>query len=229
MISAVQPESQAATKAALIAAAAEVFSQVGFRAATVREICLRAGVNIAAVNYHFGDKEKLYLEVLRHTQAQAFEKFPPDLGLKPKARPEEKLKTFVRSFLLRIFAEGESAHHGKMMSREMIDPTHALDALVRERIRPLAMQLNAIVRELLGKKASEELVRRCASSVVSQCCFYHHCRPVISRLFPEQKFSAEEIEKIAEHITEFSLAALQQLAISKSRVNRESRIANRKS
>jgi TetR/AcrR family transcriptional regulator, regulator of cefoperazone and chloramphenicol sensitivity len=217
MIPAVQTESQAATKESLLKAAAEVFAQVGFRAATVRQICERAGANIAAVNYHFGDKEKLYLEVLRHTQAQAFKKFPPDLGLKPNAPAEEKLKAFVRSFLLRIFDEGEAAHHGKIMSHEMIDPTHALDALVQERIRPLAAQLNAIVRELLGKKASEELVRRCASSVVSQCCFYHHCRPVISRLFPEQKFSAEEIEKIAGHITEFSVAALKQVAMKKKK------------
>lgn len=208
---AIEP-AQAETKQALLEAAAEVFAEVGFRNATVREICQRAGANIAAVNYHFGDKEALYCAVLRYTQEQALEKFPLNLGLKPNAPAEQRLKAFVRSFVLRIFADGPVAWHGRMLSREMIEPTGALDMLVQEKIRPQAVQLRGIVHELLGQGASDEQVRLCCFSVVSQCCFYHHCRPVISRLFPQQKFSPEEIEKIVEHIAAFCLGAFKQLA-----------------
>src|SRR6187401_1850657 len=141
-------DAQAKTRQQLIEAAAEVFAQVGFRAATIREICQRAGANIAAVNYHFGDKEKLYLEVLRFTQEQALEKYPIDLGVKADASAELRLKAFIRSFLFRIFDEGPIAWHGKLMSREMIEPTAALDKLVNEKIRPQAAQLAGIIREL---------------------------------------------------------------------------------
>ncbi|MDB6025920.1 MAG: transcriptional regulator, TetR family [Verrucomicrobiales bacterium] len=199
---------QALTRRNLLEAASEVFAEIGFRAATVREICQRAGANIAAVNYHFGDKAKLYVEVLRRSQEQAFQKYPPDYGIKPGASAEEKLKAFVRSFLLRIFDEGTTAHHGKMMSREMIEPTGALDALVEEKIRPTAMQLAQIVRELIGPGVDDEKVRLCAMSIVSQCVFHHHCRPVVIRLFPNQKFTTEDVERLAEHITQFSLGAL---------------------
>ena len=53
------------TRQRLLEAAGEIFAEQGFRQTTVRDICARAGANVAAVNYHFGDKEKLYSEVLR--------------------------------------------------------------------------------------------------------------------------------------------------------------------
>jgi AcrR family transcriptional regulator len=207
---------QALTRRNLLDAASEVFAEVGFRAATVREICQRAGANIAAVNYHFGDKSKLYIEVLRRSQEQAFQKYPPDYGIQPGATAEEKLKAFIRSFLLRIFDEGTTAHHGKMMSREMIEPTDALDALVNEKIRPQSIQLAQIVRELAGPGVPDETVRLCAMSIVSQCVFHHHCRPVVTRLFPNKTFSTEDVESLAEHITQFSLGAIKSFGARQS-------------
>src|ERR1700757_4388292 len=95
----------AATRAHLLEAAGEGFAEVGFRSATVREICQRAGANIAAVNYHFGDKEQLYRAVLQETYRAAVAKYPADLGLSSRATPEERLRAFVYSFLMRIFSE----------------------------------------------------------------------------------------------------------------------------
>src|SRR5881397_1998942 len=97
------PPANAATRRLLLNAAAEVFGERGFRAASIREICTRAGANVAAVNYHFGDKEALYLEVLKDTLRCTREKYPPDMGLKAGASMEQKFRAFVHSFLLRIF------------------------------------------------------------------------------------------------------------------------------
>jgi AcrR family transcriptional regulator len=197
------------TRRQLLEAAGEVFAEVGFRDATVREICRRAGANIAAVNYHFGDKETLYAEVLRYAHSKALGKYPPLLGVPAAAPPEKKLRAFVLSFLLRIFDKGRAAWHGKLMSREMIEPTAALDSLVEERMRPMADQLRAIVGEILGRPPSDERVRLCSMSVVSQCVFYHHCRHVVSRLFPKHLPQGTlDIERLADHITAFSLAAM---------------------
>jgi AcrR family transcriptional regulator len=203
---------RAMTRRHLLDAAAEVFAEAGFRAATVREICLRAGANIAAVNYHFGDKEQLYRAVLKETFQAAVKKYPVDLGLTPTATPEQRLRAFVQSFLLRIFSEGPSAQHGKLMAREMIEPTGALDTIVKEGIRPMSEVLTSILGELMGPKADEKTKRLCAMSVVSQVLFYHHCRPVVARMFPDMKFNEQSVEKLAEHITTFSLAAIKELA-----------------
>ena len=52
------------TRTRVLDAAARLFAASGFKKVTVRQICREAGANIAAVNYHFGDKLGLYREVL---------------------------------------------------------------------------------------------------------------------------------------------------------------------
>ena len=200
------------TRHQLLEAAGGVFAEVGFRNATIREICRRAGANIAAVNYHFGDKETLYAEVLSRSQQEAFKKYPPLLGVAADAPPEERLRAFIQSFLLRIFDSGSTAWFGKMMSREMVEPTEALDLLMKERMQPMANLLRGIVAEILGCSPDAEKVRLCCFSVVSQCVFYHHCRTMIFRLFPEQRLDASAVEQLAGHIARFSLAAMKHLA-----------------
>ena len=198
------------TRMRLLDAAGEVFAEHGFRKTTVREICKRANANLAAVNYHFRDKESLYSAVLLYAHRCACEKYPPNLGLRGDATVEQRLLAHVRSLLLRIFDEGRPAWHGKLMSREMIEPTRALDTLVENNIRPLSQQLELIVSGLLGQQANNRQVRLCTMSIVAQCLFYHHARPVISRLYPKQKYSPEDVEQLADHITHFSLGALKE-------------------
>jgi AcrR family transcriptional regulator len=197
-----------ATRQHLLDAAGEVFARAGFRAATVREICEQAGANIAAVNYHFGDKQRLYQAVLQETYRRALAKYPADFGLRANATPEERLRAFVHSFLLRVFSEGPTAQHGKLMAREMMEPTGALDAIVREDIRPMSALLLEIVGDLLGPGATARQRRFCANSVVSQVLYYHHCRPVVVRMFPGFKFDTAGLEELAAHITRFSVAAM---------------------
>jgi TetR/AcrR family transcriptional regulator, regulator of cefoperazone and chloramphenicol sensitivity len=227
LISATPPVENLPTREHILAAAGEVFAEAGYRAATIREICRRARVNVAAINYHFGDKQALYAEVLRRAHCLSIEQYPPDLGLPPGATPEQRLATFIRAFLLRIFSSGPGARHGKLMAREMIEPTVALDAVVRDNIQPMAKGLLQTLQGLLGPDAAPETARLCAMSVVSQVLFYHHCRPVVNRMFPAMKFDADGIERLAAHITQFSLAAIHELA-APPRVRAESAGSSKK-
>ena len=47
------------TRKTLLEVACEVFAQMGYQGTTIAEISRRAGANIAAVNYHFGNKSVL--------------------------------------------------------------------------------------------------------------------------------------------------------------------------
>jgi len=194
------------TRQRLLEAAGEVFAEHGFRDATIREICEKAKANVAAVHYHFGDKGELYNAVFGYARSCAVARF--DEQVPPTAAAEERLRAFVRAVLTRFFEEGRPAWLGKLVAQEMIDPTKALDTLVNEQIRPNSEQLRAIVRELVGTDIDEQELWRCTFSIAAQWLFYFHCSQVAKRLNPDQRFGPQDIERLADHITKFSVAAL---------------------
>lgn len=202
------------TRSRLLEAGAEVFAEQGFRRATIRDIVARAGANVAAVSYHFGDKQGLYLAALRHWLSFAAAAYPADEGLGEGATPEQRLRAFIRSFLHRLLADGPSAWAGRLMGWEMIDPTDAAGEVLAEVVRPMADRLRSIVRDLIGPAAAsdEQTVGFCIFSVVGQCVFYRHAEPMIRRLFPHHKLTTAGIDELAGHITGLCLAGFREYA-----------------
>lgn len=193
----------------ILEGATRLFADNGFEKTTIRQICETVGVNVAAINYHFGDKEALYFEVLAHAHREIHERHPILGGVSLEASGEAKLRAFIHSFLFRISAEDESAIFGRLMAHEMMQPTKALDHLVEIEIRPKAKMLRHIINEVAGRELPEDALRRLSYSIVGQVLFYKHACPVVDRLTPELKFNAGEIEALADHITAFSMAGIQ--------------------
>ena len=192
----------------ILEAAGEIFADRGFRETTVREICRCAGVNLAAVNYHFGDKERLYLAVIKHYKKIAVQKYSPNDLVHAHDPYDVQLSAFIKSFMFHLLGEGHESCFGKLLSREYIEPTSVLDVIIEEEFRPFFNRLNAIIRQLLGKEVSEEKVVLCVMSVLGQCLYFKHSMPVISRLLRKDHHTVEEINEIADHITCFSREAL---------------------
>jgi AcrR family transcriptional regulator len=204
------------TRQRLLEAAGEVFAESGFERATVRDICKKANANVAAINYHFRDKEGLYRETLKYAhQCAAGENvhaIHQMVSGEISVPAEQRLEIFIRTFLLRAFHAGKGSWYGKLVAQELGKPTAMLDQLVQTEIRPRANFLEATIAELIGGDAPKDLVRRCARSVVSQCVFYHLCKPMVQRLHPEQGFEQADLEVLADHITRFSLHAIKGIA-----------------
>lgn len=192
------------TRARLVEAAREVFAQHGFQGATVREICRRAEANVAAVKYHFGSKEDLLAEALNFNKIKALQ----ISSAAADACPEACLRLFIRDFMLMLLDENNASRQCRMMARELADPTPALDKIVSEAIAPLHEFLGELVRQIVGDKMDEITLRRHVYSLLGQCLFYRNSYPVLQRLHPELHYDVAEIEAIAHHISDFSLAAL---------------------
>jgi TetR/AcrR family transcriptional regulator, regulator of cefoperazone and chloramphenicol sensitivity len=198
------------TRRRLLEAAAEVFAAEGFRNATIQQICTRAGANIAAAHYHFGGKEGLYTAVFDWAARQATERDRAEDN--PDGPPEARLRTLVTRFLTRLLGADRPTWMARLVAREMIEPTRALDRLVRRRMRANHEQFAAVLRELAGSGVSDDAIRLATLSVVAQCVFYRNSAPVVSRLYPDLVPTRErEIERIADHVTRFSVAAIRGL------------------
>jgi AcrR family transcriptional regulator len=198
--------------ARILKAAAEVFSRRGFKAATVREICRLAGVGLGSVNYHFRDKDGLYFSVMENLLATGLARYPVDMGLPPGATLEERLRAFIRSFLLRLAGGDEEKNFpSRLVVRELADPSPAMDALVECYIRPQKETLFRIVQEWLGPDVPPEKHRRCAMSIVGQCLYYVYARPVYERLELDVPTGVSGNEEIADHIAQFSIAGLERV------------------
>jgi AcrR family transcriptional regulator len=195
------------TRQRLLEAAGEVFAQQGFKAATVREICRRAGANVAAVKYHFGHKQKLYSAAVYYAHDCA-KRFPVDEGLPQNPTPRDRLKGFVRAMLLGVLEPGKPAWHAKLMAREMAEPTAALQKIADQGVKPRLAILSGIIRQVIGPEMPDIVVRRCARSIVGQTLFYHFARPMLERVFHDEKLDASAIDELAEHIARFSMGGL---------------------
>lgn len=198
-----------ATRARLIHAGGEVFAEHGFQAATVREICTRAGANIAAINYHFRDKAGLYLAVLRHSMTTGAGYPEPRDAAALAETPEEALRLFVTAMLLRFHdpATGRACHL-RIMVHEMAQPTDALPRVVEEIIGPNYAAMRQILSRLLNRPPDDDITRLCAHSIIGQVVHYAHAGPVINLLWPDLKMTPERLNAIAAHISDFSLSAI---------------------
>lgn len=194
------------TKSRLIEAAGEEFAERGFEGTTIRSIIERAKANIAAVNYHFGDKERLYVQVVIEAHRCGI-----DMGEEvddSTSDPAERLRIYVRNFLSRVLAVGnQDSWHHKLMLREMIRPSPASETLVREVIRPKFERLLAILRQACAE-ADERQLTASAFSVIGQCLHYKMARSIAERLIGEEAFASLDLDYLSNHIASFSLAAL---------------------
>jgi len=210
-----QKDRYSETKKRIIETAGNIFADVGFQNATVREICKQAGVNIAAINYHFGDKKRLYLAVLKHGKDHIFKERPLNERLEKSSSPEEKLTAFISWYVgtIKECHMGEFPWIRKLIAHELFRPTEGLDMVAEEAVKPIFKRLSEIVRQLLGKDAAEDRVRLCCASIVGQSLFFFYAQPMIERLFPGKDYTDNRL--IVDHITSFSLYAIRKFAINK--------------
>ncbi len=196
------------TRIRLIDAAGPIFATKGFEAATVREICHRAGANLAAVNYHFGSKEGLYAATVRQAHPNRLEqRFVPEYA--PGTPPADRLRAFVGVLLSRLLELKTTDWQWRLLLREITDPTPMCREMLQGHFRAGFGALLGIIDEVVEPGVPPPRRHQIALSIVAQCVYYRSAASIIPMLVDEEELAAHyHTEALADHVTRFSLAAL---------------------
>jgi AcrR family transcriptional regulator len=196
------------TREKLLEIAGPIFADRGYQATTIREICAGAGANVAAINYHFGDKLGLYTEVLQQS-VRAAQVLAVQSSLDRNTPPEDILRALIRARLRSINGKDLPDWHSRLLAHELAQPTPALRRLVDKVARPIFKRLLVLIGEMIGLPANDDKTRLCAISVAGQVFAYVLPGPLLSEIWPALKMTPEQVERIADHIADFSLSYLQ--------------------
>ncbi len=199
------------TKETVFKVASKVFSENGYKETTIRMISEKASVNVASINYYFGDKERLYLEVIRYWAADAFKDFPHEALSSDELEPKEKIRQFIYYTLLCLLGkDGKGTGFGRLMALEAsISPSKVVHQVVTETIQEPTKQLRKAVSVLLNTE-DEEKVNAYTAAIVGQTVYFYLSKNLISDLFNiKMPASVEDIRKLSGYLYDFSLHALQ--------------------
>jgi AcrR family transcriptional regulator len=196
----------------LLEAAGEVFAQRGFKAATIQEISQRANANIASVNYHFRDKESLYHEVFRYAMAQAQSRYSSYPVNVKEGRPASRFRQELRRYLKINFSADREPWQAMLFFREMLEPTDIFETLVEETLRPYQEYVESLVRDV-GPQLDEHFVRFSAFATIGISGYFHSVEQYIKKIYPEERFTGESSDELADLIATFVLGGIRALKL----------------
>lgn len=201
-----------ASRARLLEQGIKLFAQQGFERTTVLQISRVAQTNVAAVNYYFGSKEKLYVECWRESHQKLLVEHPLDGGIPADAPAEVRLRGQIEALVFRSLDEG--SYSLDIANQELTNPTGLIRDIKKQAMKELREMLSVVIQEILGPKSTELDVQFCARSIMAQC----HGHLVLRRLrwqsdSPDiaQVLLKQDKEFYARHVYDFSLAGIKEI------------------
>jgi len=188
-----------------------LFAQRGYHAVTVREITKAATCNLASVNYHFGNKKNLYLDVFRFRwvpRAKGLQKFFRDsLSTKEVSAPAVVIQALARAFLEGPLSDEARQRHFQLMAREMSQPTEAFEFVANHVMQPFFNELADMFETFVpGELPRERLVLKIIS-IFSIVLHFNFARTAVAHI-SGREYDPSFRAQLIEHIVDFSLAGL---------------------
>ena len=204
-------EGEDITKERLLDKAEELFAQKGYHAVSVREITRATCCNLAAVNYHFGNKQNLYLEVFRARwvprAGRVVDSFRNSLSARRSSLPSAVIQALAQAFLEGPLSDEERLRHSQLITREMVCLTEAFYEVAEQVMRQFVKELAAKLGSALPEEHEEERLTLNILCILGIVLYFNFARVAVSSVIGRRYDPAFKAQ-LVEHITEFSLRGL---------------------
>lgn len=199
------------TRERILDEAEALFAIKGYHAVSVREITRAAGCNLAAVNYHFGNKHNLYLEVFRSRWLPRADRihtcFRRLLATEGTASTDAVLRSLASAFLEGPLTDEERKCHHRLISGEMAQPTEAFEMVAEKAFRPLFESLFSDLRATAPGAIEKERLALSIFSIFAMVLYFNFARPLISEIIG-RPYGPEFRSRLVNHLVDFSLNGL---------------------
>jgi AcrR family transcriptional regulator len=199
------------TKERILESAGIIFGKKGFKDATIRGIAREAQVNIAAINYHFRDKEGLYGAVLEDVFHTGFTRFPATPETGDDAGPQQRLRIFIKAMFYRLQSRegwGGMSGQGRLIARELLDPSPAFEKILDKYVKPHKDLLLNIIVDIMQIDPGPKKLLPCAISIIGQCIYYALASTLIRKISADNAPTEDNLDQLADSVWLFSLGGI---------------------
>jgi TetR/AcrR family transcriptional regulator, regulator of cefoperazone and chloramphenicol sensitivity len=190
-----------ASRQRIVDAALRLFAEQGFEKTSTRQIAQAAGVNIAAIHYHFGDKAGLYRVAFVEPLGPEF-KHCDDVGFLDDAAvplPDAMQRLFA-DFLGPLALGDEMKLVMRLHYREMVEPTGVWQEEIEKEIKPMQAALVRRLTRELGRRRPDADVERLAFALIGMAVHFFVAREVVDSIAPQLLRDAKAVTALADRL-----------------------------
>ncbi|ARU93679.1 TetR/AcrR family transcriptional regulator [Tatumella citrea] len=199
------------TRIKILEAAGQLIAEHGLAHTTNKSIASAAGVDLAAINYHFGGRDGLYLAVLSMAHQHYLDGDKLARLAASPVHPDEKLGAFIEIFISKM--NEECGWYRRVLARELLAPSVQLADFVNSEGLGKIKSVRKIVSEAAGISEDDPALLPCMLSVIAPCMMLIVAGNRIPG--PVSEVAAMQAQELTDHFKRFSLAGLKAIKDSK--------------
>ena len=197
------------TRQVLLDQATNVFAEKGYDGASVREITRRADTNQASINYHFGAKASLYLEVLKLAVSAIGNASLLDADTVEQVPREEAVRLFIRQQVTPLLKHGQVSRYLRIFAWETLNPTPIYRDFIATEKLPIMDLAERIVRRFLPTTASPAQIVVATIWLTQQVAPFVRHFDALSRPPLNMKVDRHFIDELASDLCKMTVAGLE--------------------
>lgn len=199
-----KPTRSEQTRQKLIQAALEVIGLHGYELATTRMLTAHAGVNLAAIPYHFASKEELYRAAAEFlAERLKIDQATPLQALRLATEQHESTEALIEAVIAFMLSMARNILSGELPQswvqfflRSQADPLDAMGQIFRQALQPGRQQVRATVALICGGEPDSLPVRALAFSLFHQAFYFRLAEPVLLQHLAQQSLNGEVQEQL---------------------------------